>query len=74
MHVVIDALALCEIITDDDATKMHCIRQLRNNFLHGDSALKLTSEMTEKVYARKQDIINYTATIKRIYDESQRQR
>lgn len=73
LHEVIDALALCEIITDDDATKMHCVRRLRNNFLHGDSALKLTYAMTEKVYTHKQDIINYTATIKRKYDESQRQ-
>jgi hypothetical protein len=69
LHAVIDALALSEIITDDDATKMHCIRQLRNNFLHGDSALKLTSAMTEKVYARKQDIINYTTILKDKYDE-----
>jgi hypothetical protein len=73
LHVVIDALAICEIVSDDDATKMHCIRQLRNEFLHGDSALKLTSEMTEKVYARKHDIIDYSAAVKHKYDESQRQ-
>ncbi len=74
LHLVIDGLAVCEIVSDDDATKMHCIRQLRNNFLHGDSALKLTSEIAERVDARTDDIINYTITIKRKHDESQRQR
>ena len=60
---------LCEIITDDDATNMHCIRQLRNNFLHRDSLFKLTSRIVEKVNALNNDIIYYVGYLKGKYDK-----
>jgi hypothetical protein len=69
LHVVIDALALSEIITDDDATKMHCIRQLRNNFLHRGSLFKLSSRIVEKVNAFNDDIIYYVGYMKDKYDK-----
>lgn len=68
LHVVIDALALCEIVTDDDATKMHCIRQLRNNFLHRGSLFKLSSRIVKKINALNDDIIYYIGFIKGKYD------
>jgi hypothetical protein len=70
LHVIIDALALCEIITDDDATKMHCIRQLRNNFLHRGSLFKLSFRIIEKVNALNDDIIYYVKYLKDKYDKS----
>jgi hypothetical protein len=70
LHEVIDALACRGLITDTDATKMHCIRHLRNSFIHEEYSLKLPSEIAQKVDASIDDIINYTTILKDKYDES----
>jgi NACalpha-BTF3-like transcription factor len=66
---IIDELFNREIITDTDATKLHCIRHLRNSFVHEDYSFKLSSGIAEKVNASIEDIINYTALLKAEYDK-----
>jgi hypothetical protein len=72
LHEIIEMLFHHKIITDTDATKLHCIRKLRNSFIHEDYSLKLTSSIAERVNASTQDIINYTALLKDKYDKSVR--
>ncbi len=69
LHKVIEKLLECEIITDSDAAKLHCIRGLGNEFVHEDYSLKLTSRIAQKIDAHNEDIINYTAKLKAVYDE-----
>ncbi len=62
---MIEKLLECEKITDSDAAKLHCIRGLKNEFVHEDYSIKLTSKMAQKIDAHNEDIINYTAKLKR---------
>jgi hypothetical protein len=65
---VIDELLSRGLITDTDATKLHCIRDLRNSFIHREYSLRLSSAIAEKVDASIEDIINYTRDLKAKYD------
>lgn len=69
LHRIIEQLFRCKIITDLDAAKLHCIRGLRNEFVHKDYSIKLTSKVAQKISAHHDDIINSTAKLKGIYDE-----
>lgn len=66
---VIDELLNRGIITATEATKLHSIRGLRNEFVHEDYSIKLTSKMAQKIDVHNEDIISYTARLKAIYDE-----
>jgi hypothetical protein len=69
LHAVIEKLLKYNIITDPDAAKLHCIRGLRNEFVHEDYSIKLSSKMAHKISVHHDDIINYTAKLKAVYDE-----
>jgi hypothetical protein len=66
---VINELFKYEKITDSESAKLHCIRGLRNEFVHEDFSIKLTSTMAQKIKAHHDDIIKYTAKLKEVYDE-----
>jgi hypothetical protein len=67
---VINVLFSSKILTDTSVkSKMHCIRSLRNSFVHEEYSLRLSSGMVQKVDAFIDDIINCTAFIKAKYDE-----
>jgi hypothetical protein len=70
LNGIIDELLHRKLITDMDATKMHCIRKLRNSFIHEEYSLKLSSGMAQKVNAWTEDIINYTTLLREKYDKS----
>lgn len=66
---VIDELLSRGLITETAATKLHCIRHLRNSFIHREYSLRLPSGIAEKVDASIEDIINYTKLLKAEYDK-----
>jgi uncharacterized protein YutE (UPF0331/DUF86 family) len=68
-YTIIETLLRRKIIADPDAAKLHCIRGLRNEFVHKDFSIKLTSQMAQKIDVHNVDIINYTTKLKGKYDE-----
>lgn len=69
LHRIIEQLFRRKIITDSEAAKLHCIRGLRNEFVHEDYSIKLTSKMAQKINVHNEDIINYISKLKGKYDE-----
>jgi hypothetical protein len=69
LHKIIEMLLKRRIITDSEAAKLHCIRGLRNEFVHEDYSIKLTSKMAQKIDVHNDDIIEHTAKLKAVYDE-----
>jgi len=69
LHKIIETLLKRRIITDLEAAKLHCIRGLRNEFIHEDYSIKLTSKMAQKIDVHTDDIIEHTAKLKAVYDE-----
>ena len=65
---VINELLSRILITDTDAKKLHSIRELRNEFVHEDISIKITSAIAEKVNALNNDIIYYVGYMKGKYD------
>ncbi|MDQ4050150.1 MAG: DUF4145 domain-containing protein [Thermoproteota archaeon] len=69
LHTIIETLFKRKIITDADAAILHSIRGLRNDFIHEDYSIRLTSRVLQKIDSHNDDMINYTATLKAVYDE-----
>jgi hypothetical protein len=67
---VINELHNRKLITDTEANKLHSIRDLRNDFVHEDLSIKITSTIVKKVNALNDDIIYHVGYMKEKYDKS----